>query len=289
MAVESRHDQGIMRRLVLGAIRDRADTIRRKRQRAKRERNGDQRPHAALVFGVGALPGIGAAVAARCSAEGMTAYVAGRDPEKLEATVAAIHSAGHKAKAITVDVADPEQIRAAFDLVDADGCRLELVVHNVGTNRPTPFLDITPEGLEKRWAADCRSGFLVGQHAISSMLEQADSGRGRGTLIFTGATASLRGKAGFALIAQAKAGLRMLSQALAREFGPEGIHVAHVIIDGAVDGIRLRNAAPDYVQAQGEDGTLNPDDIAETYWRIYQQHRSAWTQEIDLRPFKESW
>lgn len=289
MGTKSEHDQGILRHFLRGAVRDQVEKTRRKLHRAQWEKRGDKRPHAALIFGVGAQPGIGAAVAARCAAGGMTAYLAGRNAEKVDATVSAIRQAGYRAEGFTVDASAPEDIQAAFSAVAADGCRLELVVHNVGTNRPTPFLDITPEGLEKRWAADCRSGFLIGQQAIKTMLEQGDSGRGRGTLLFTGASASLRGKANFALFAQAKAGLRMLGQALAREFGPEGIHVAHIIIDGVVDGSRLQEMFPDTREALGEEGTLDPDDIAEAYWNLYQQHRSAWTQEIDLRPFKENW
>lgn len=289
MGIESQHDRGILRRFVRDALRNRLENARRERRRTQVEKAPDHRPVAALIFGVGGSPGIGAAVAERAAQGGLVVYVAGRTAQKIDATAAALRQAGHQAIPMTVDVTQAEQIRTAFERVASDGNRLGLVLHNVGTNRPTPFLEISPEGLEQRWKADCRSGFLVAQNALAQMLEQADQGHGRGTLIFTGASASLRGKAGFAAFAQAKAGLRMLSQSLAREFGPEGIHVAHVVIDGVVDGQRLRERLPDDLSAQGEDGCLSPRDIAETYWALYQQHRSVWTQEIDLRPFKESW
>ncbi|ORE86342.1 short-chain dehydrogenase/reductase SDR [Oceanococcus atlanticus] len=289
MAAQSRHDRGILRRFLRDALSNRMDNVRRKRRQALHARSSDTRAPAALIFGVGASPGIGAALAQRAAQEGMVVYAAGRNPQKLEACVDEIRAAGHQAVALTVDVTQPKAIQAAFESVVRDGHRLDLVIHNVGTNRPTPFLEISPDGLEQRWKADCRSGFLVAQQAVACMLEYPERDQGRGTILFTGASASLRGKAGFAAFAQAKAGLRMLSQALAREFGPQGIHVAHVIVDGAVDGHRLREHLSDAINAKGEDGCLNPQSIAETYWALHQQHRSVWTQELDLRPFKEAW
>nr|MBV6629767.1 SDR family NAD(P)-dependent oxidoreductase [Oceanococcus sp. HetDA_MAG_MS8] len=287
MARASQHDRGIFGRLLREIAEQRLNLAQRKR---KRDAFGsDKRQPALLIFGAGAQPGIGAAIAARCAAEGMHAFISGRNAAKVETTAQAIRDAGGRAQALTVDVRDPNAIADAFATVREHACRLELVVHNVGTNRPTPFLDIRPEALEKRWISDCRSGFLIGQQAVSCMLEQADSERGRGTIIFTGASASLRGRAGFAAFAQAKAGLRMLAQAMAREFGPEGIHVAHTIIDGVVDGDRLRRSMPEYLKAQGEQGCLDPAAIAENYWTLAQQHRCAWTQELDLRPSSESW
>lgn len=287
--VKSRHDQGIARRFLVDALRDRLASRRRQRQQKRLDAAGDDRHPAALIFGAGAQPGIGAAIASRAAQEGYRVYVTGRSRDKLDATVAAMTAAGGQAQAMTVDVAHPEQIDAAFAAVAEAGCRLELVVHNVGSNRPCAFLDLTPAWLEAAWVNDCRSGFLVGQHAIRAMLEQADLGNGRGTVLFTGASASLRGKAHFAAFAQAKAGLRMLAQALAREYGPQGIHVAHVIIDGLVDGARLRRHLSELVDAQGPDGALDPAAIADAYWAVHTQQRSAWTQELDLRPYKEAW
>ncbi len=266
----------LMSEIVKGAIKDRLE--------ARKPRVLDNRSKAALIFGAGALPGIGAAVAQRASEGGLRVYVTGRNLDKLNASVAAIQAAGGYAVAMQVDVAEREQVDNAFQQIDSDGFCLDLVVHNVGTNRPGGFLDIKPEHLEKSWRADCLSGFYVGQAAVNVFQP-----RGEGTLIFTGASASLRGKAMFAQFSSAKAGLRSLAQAMAREFGPKGIHVAHIVIDGIVDGDRLRNAAPAWIERQGEDGALNPAAVAESYWQIYKQHKTAWTHELDLRPSKENW
>ena len=266
----------LMLDIAKGAIKQRLE--------ASKPRLKDERPKAALIFGAGALPGIGASVAQRAAAGGLMVYVTGRNQEKLNASVAEIEAAGGKAKALLVEATSREQVDAAFAQVDADGFCLDWVMHNVGTNRPGGFLDIKPEHLEKSWRADCLSGFYVGQAAV-----RVFQPRGEGTLIFTGASASLRGKAMFAQFASAKAGLRSLAQAMAREFGPKGIHVAHIVIDGIVDGDRLRNIAPAFIEKQGEQGALDPAAIAESYWQVYKQHKTAWTHELDLRPYKEIW
>lgn len=244
----------------------------------------DTKPKAALIFGGGATAGIGGAVALRIAAGGLPVYITGRSLDKLNTTVAAINQSGGQASAIQVDASDEAQIIAAFEQVENDGFSVDLVVHNVGTNRPSGFMQTTPEMLEHHWRNDCLSGFFVGQQAAKRMQP-----RGRGTILFTGASASLRGKAQFGAFAAAKSGLRIMAQSMARDFGPKGIHVAHIIIDGIVDGERLRQFAPQLIAAQGDNGALNPTAIAETYWQIYQQHRTAWTHELDLRPFKESW
>lgn len=262
-------------------------TIADRREQAKRRKQADsarQLPRAAIVFGAGAYPGIGAAVAKRVAAGGLRVYLAGRSLEKLSQTAELVRATGGDAETVQVDVSEEAQIAAAFERAVADGHAVDLVVFNVGTNRPGGFLDIDPEKLRRSWRADCLSGFRVGQHAVRHMQRI-----GGGTILFTGASASLRGKAGFGGFASNKAGLRSLSQSMAREFGPQNIHVAHVIIDGMVDGARLRGFVPGLVESQGEDGALNPDAVAETYWMLYRQHRSAWTQEIDLRPFRENW
>lgn len=274
----STSDRGVLRRLAGQLIRDRFSGAKRKRLA------DDSRPPAALIFGGGALPGIGAAVGLRAAQGGLQVYLTGRNLDKLNASVAAIHEAGGKAVALQVDACDSGAIEAAFARVDADDYAADLVVHNVGTNRPRKFMDLNPEHLERSWETDCLSGFLIAQRALERMLP-----RGRGTLLFTGASASLRGKAGFGGFAASKAGLRMLAQSLAREFGPQGIHVAHVVVDGMVDGQRLRNALPGLLDEQGKDGALDPAAIAETYWQLYQQPRSTWTHELDLRPAAESW
>jgi NAD(P)-dependent dehydrogenase (short-subunit alcohol dehydrogenase family) len=288
-------DKGLLRKFVKQMVGDKVDSLKR----AYRPRgSASDKPKAALVFGVGAVSGIGAAVAILVAQKGMRVYVAGRNAEKIEQTVAEIEKLGGIAIALILDVSRADEIASAFARVAADGYIADLVVDNIGTNRPRGFLDLTVEMMEKSWRNDCLSGFLIAQHALNAMLENVATssdrglsadGRGRGTLIFTGASASLRGKAGFASFAQAKAGLRLMAQSLAREFGPQGIHVVHIIIDGMVDGERLRTAMPGLLDQRGVDTTLRPDAIAQTYWDMYQQHPSTWTHEIDLRPSHESW
>lgn len=279
MTKHTDHDSGLAREFLGRLVRQRLHT--RRRAHRQRELQALNRPRAALIVGVGSPNGIGGAIARRAAEGGLHVYLAGRTEDKVNATAADI---GSQATAIVVDARRMESIQSAFRQVAADGYALDLVVHNVGTNRPRSFMDITPEKLESAWQQDTASGFEVARQALAAMTEQ-----GHGTLLFTGASASLRGKSGFALFAQAKAGLRMLAQSLAREFGPQGIHVAHVVIDGVVDGDRVRDIVPGYVEAQGEDGALSPAAIAEAYWQLHQQHRSVWTHELDLRPFKENW
>src|SRR6266851_2785151 len=158
----------------------------------------------------------------------------------------------------------------------------DLVVFNAGGNQRVDFRELSAERFEAFWRVGCFGGFLVGREAARRLAPL-----GRGTIIFTGASASLRGKPGFAHFAAAKAGLRMIAQSMAREYGPRGLHVAHVVIDGGIDGDRLRNRAPMLIAERGEDGLLGIDAIAEAYWQIHRQTRSAWTHELDLRPFKE--
>jgi NAD(P)-dependent dehydrogenase (short-subunit alcohol dehydrogenase family) len=173
-----------------------------------------------------------------------------------------------------------------FDLAmapDAGREPADLVVYNAGNNRKIDFRELSAKLFEDFWRIGCFGGFLVGREAARRLVPL-----GRGTVIFTGASASLRGKPGFAQFAAAKAGLRAVAQSMAREYGPLGVHVAHVVVDGGIDGERLRNARPGIVDERGADGLLGIDAIAEMYWRIHRQPRSAWTHEIDLRPFKES-
>jgi NAD(P)-dependent dehydrogenase (short-subunit alcohol dehydrogenase family) len=144
-------------------------------------------------------------------------------------------------------------------------------------------LETDSELFTRLWQQNCYGGFLFGKQVLNIMQKQ-----GQGTLIFTGATASLRARPPFTAFATAKAGLRALAQGMAREFGPQGVHIVHAIIDGVIDGERARTQFADYVSAKGDDGLLQLDAIAQTYWAIHQQHPSAWTQELDLRPFKET-
>ena len=174
-----------------------------------------------------------------------------------------------------------------IDRVRASNLPLELSIYNAGNNRPDPFLDVTPEIFESMWRVLCMGGFLTSQAVLRLMLEQGDAAPKR-SLLFTGASGSLRGRANFSAFAAGKGALRLMVQSLAREFGRQEIHVAHVIIDGAINGDKVVKGYPDYVAGLGKDGLLDIHAIAETFWTLHNQQRSAWTQEIDLRPFKEN-
>jgi NAD(P)-dependent dehydrogenase (short-subunit alcohol dehydrogenase family) len=222
----------------------------------------------------------------RFAAEGYHVLVAGRTSANLERVVGTIAEAGGSAEAVPTDAARETDVPRLFDRAMAPGAGrapTDLVVFNAGNNQRTPFRDITAEHFEQFWRIGCFGGFLVGREAARRLVPL-----GRGSVIFTGASGSLRGKAGFAAFASMKGGLRMLAQSMAREFGPQGLHVAHVVIDGGIDGDRLRSRRPEVIHERGEDGLLGIDAIAETYWQIHRQSRSAWTHEVDLRPFKES-
>lgn len=239
----------------------------------------------AIVTGVGAEEGVGAAVSRRFAREGYHVIVAGRTPAKIDLTVATIKARGGSAESYALDLTKEDQVIALFDHAFAprEGFDLpDVVVFNAGDNRMIPFRDVDAALFEAFWRVGCFAGFLVGREAARRLVPL-----GRGTVLFTGASGSLRGKGGFAQFAAAKAGLRMISQSMAREFGPQGIHVAHVVIDGGIDGARLNTAAPALREQRGENGMLNVDAIAETYWQTHAQHPSAWSQEVELRPFKE--
>lgn len=241
----------------------------------------------AVVFGVGAPRGIGGAACRRFAQEGHHVIVCGRSAAKIEAVVHDITHAGGSAEALPTDVTDEAQVIAAFDRAMNPGAGREpadVVISNAGNNAIIDFTQLSAAQFEDFWRVGCYSGFLVGREAARRLLPL-----GRGTVIFTGASGSLRGKPGFAHFAAAKAGLRMVAQAMAREYGPRGLHVAHVIIDGGVDGDRLRGAFPGLVDRLGSEGMLDVDAIAETYWQLHRQPRQTWTHETELRPYKENW
>jgi NAD(P)-dependent dehydrogenase (short-subunit alcohol dehydrogenase family) len=239
----------------------------------------------ALVAGVAAEAGLGGALCRKFAAEGYHVFVGGRTRERTERVAQTIRAGGGSAEAVTLDVTDEAQTIAAFDRVMAgDNGRepADLFVFNAGNNRRLRFAETTLDTFESFIRVGCIGGFLFGREAARRLAPL-----GRGSVLFTGASASLRGRPGFAHFAASKAGLRMIAQAMAREFGPQGIHVAHVVIDGGIDGERLRQAVPEMAEQRGEDGLLGIDAIAETYWQIHRQPRSAWAFEVDLRPFKE--
>lgn len=236
----------------------------------------------AVIVGVGAEQGLGAALCRLLASKGYHVIVAGRTPAKIDQVAETIKASGGKAEAIETDATDEAAVVRLFEHAFAprDGIAApDFIVFNAGINRSIGFRDLTAAQFEEFWRICCFGGFLVGREAARHLVPL-----GRGTVIFTGASASLRGKAGYAQFAAAKAGLRMISQSMAREFGPQGLHVAHTIIDGGIDGERLRARRPD----MDASGLLNIDAIAESYWHIHRQHPSAWTQELDLRPYKEN-
>jgi len=235
------------------------------------------------IFGVGTPDGVGGALTRRFAAENHHVLVAGRTLEKVQETADAINSAGGSAEAVRVDVtseADQDEIFAHISKLGT----LDAVICNAGLNSPIKFEDLSSAEFESFWRVNCYGAFLTSQRAVKIMVPQRS-----GSLLFTGASASLRGKPGFAHFASAKAALRNLVQALAREYGPQGIHVGHVVIDGAVNGDNVRGRFGEYLEMLGEDGSLNPDAIADAFMTLHMQSRSAWTHELDLRPFKENW
>jgi NAD(P)-dependent dehydrogenase (short-subunit alcohol dehydrogenase family) len=240
----------------------------------------------AVVVGVGAEDGLGAALSRCYATNGRHVLVAGRSLEKVEQVAAAIRSRGGSATGYAVDATREADVLRLFDAAmtgDESGSPADLVTFNVGRNQKMGFRQMEAATFEEFWRVNTLGGFLVGREAARRFAPL-----GRGSIFFTGASGSLRGMPGFAHFAASKAGLRMISQSMAREFGPQGIHVAHVVVDGAIEGERVRSLFPGIFERLGENGALNTDAIAETYWQLHLQHPSAWTQELDVRPFKEA-
>lgn len=238
----------------------------------------------AVVLGVGPTRGLGAAITRRFAREGFRVTVMGRSEEKIAAALADLKAAGADAEAVIGDVTDEAAVRRVVASAERADAPLEAAIFNAGGNWPRPFRDMDAEFLESMWRVNALAGFFFAKAALDVMLP-----RQRGVILFTGASGSLRGKAMFGGFAQAKAALRALAQTAAREFGPQGIHVAHVVVDGGIDGDRLNGFLPNLKDERGPDGLLDPDAIAENYWTLFQQPRSAWTHELDVRPWVESW
>lgn len=230
------------------------------------------------AFVIGAGPGLGLALARCFTGAGMQTAIAARSGEKLESMRQQLSAGGGNVKTYTCDATDEADVIRVFQRVHSDLGVPDLVVYNAGAFEPARVVDIEAGDFERCWRIGCLGGFLCGREAARMMLKA-----GHGTILFTGATASLRGGAGFANLAVGKFGLRALSQSMARELGPENIHVAHVIIDGQIQSERYAELAG----KRPEDGLLNPDAIAMNYLQLHRQHRSAWTQELDLRPWVE--
>lgn len=236
----------------------------------------------ALVVGAG--DATGGAIARRFAREGYVACVTRREKEKLGELVAQIEGAGLKAHAFGSDARKEDETEALFDEIERTIGEIEVAVFNIGANVRFPIAETTARVYTKVWEMGAFAGFLMGRAAAKRMTP-----RGRGTILFTGATASMRGSAGFSAFAGAKFALRALAQSMARELGPQGIHVAHVVVDGAIDTAFIRDNFPDMYAKKAEGGILSPDHIAEMYWMLHRQPRDAWTHELDLRPWIEKW
>ncbi len=239
-------------------------------------------PQAALIVGAG--DATGGAIAKRFAREGLIACVNRRSADKLVPLVDEIRASGGNAQAFAADARKEEEVVALVEQIEREVAPIEVMVFNIGANVPCSILDETARKYFKIWEMACFSGFLVGREVAKRMVA-----RGRGTFIFTGATAGLRGSANFAAFAGAKHALRALAQSMARELGPRHVHVAHVVVDGAIDTAFIRDNFPERYATKEQDGILNPDHIADNYWHLHQQPRDAWTHELDLRPWQERW
>ena len=239
---------------------------------------------ACLVIGAG--DDTGAAVGRAFAREGLVSCLVRRPrhAEALEALAQSIRDDGGEALALPADAREEDEMIALVDRIEAEIAPIEVAVFNIGANVQFPITEMTSRVYRKVWEMACFAGFLMGREVARRMVE-----RGSGTIIFTGATASTRGRPGLAAFAGAKHALRALAQSMARELGPKNIHVAHTIIDGAIDSKFIRENVAGVDELRADDRLLAPDHIAQAYVMLHQQPRTAWTHELDLRPWKETW
>ena len=236
------------------------------------------------ILVVGAGDATGGAIARRFAREGYIACVTRRHADKLAPLVALIEAEGGSARAFGSDARKEDEVVALFAQIEKEIAPVEVAVFNIGANVRFPITETTARVYYKVWEMGCFGGFLVGREAAKAMLPRA-----RGSIFFTGATASLRGREGFAAFAGAKHGLRALAPSMARELGPKGIHVAQIIVDGAIDTGFIRENFPERYALKEREGIVDPEAIAESYWQLHRQPRNAWTHEMDLRPWIEPW
>lgn len=234
----------------------------------------------AIVIGVGPVLGLGAQLCIRFAQEGLHVIAAGRTQEKLDSVVEHIVEQGNSAQAVVADCTDESAIQALFDIA---GDELDLAIYNVGNNTPGRIDDMDASLFESSWRVCCFGGFLFGREAINRMKASG------GTLLFTGASASLRGRANFGAFNSSKGALRNLAQAMAKEYAENGIHVGHVVIDGPIHGEKILTLVPEYAEAVGEDGMIALDGIVDGFTYLYKQTPRAWTFELDVRTSKENW
>ncbi len=240
------------------------------------------KPKVALIVGAGEATG--GAIAKRFAREGYAVCVTRRDKDKLQDVVREIEASGGTAHPFGSDARKEDDTVTLFDTIERDIGEIAVAVFNVGGNVRFPIAETTARVFTKVWEMAAFAGFLMGREAAKRMTP-----RGRGTIIFTGATASLRGGVGFAAFSGAKHALRALAQSMARELGPQGIHVAHIVIDGAIDTAFIRDTFPEAYAKRDQGGILSPDHIAEMYWMLHCQPKDTWTHELDLRPWMEKW
>jgi NAD(P)-dependent dehydrogenase (short-subunit alcohol dehydrogenase family) len=236
----------------------------------------------ALIIGAG--DATGGAIARRFAREGYVACVTRRSLDKLQPLLETIRNEGGEAHGFASDARREEQVAELVEGIERDIGPIEVMVFNIGANVPCSILEETARKYFKVWEMACFAGFLTSQAVAKRMVA-----RGRGTILFTGATAGLRGAAGFAAFAGAKHGIRALAQSMARELGPLNVHVAHVVVDGAIDTAFIRDNFPERYALKDQDGILDPQHIADSYWYLHSQPRDAWTFELDLRPWMERW
>ncbi len=237
-----------------------------------------------VVLVVGAGDATGGAIARRFAREGLVACVTRRSADKLQPLVDAINASGGEAHGFACDARKEEEVVALIEQIETQVGPIEALVFNIGANVPCSILEETARKYFKIWEMACFSGFLNAREVARRMVT-----RQRGSILFTGATAGLRGASGFAAFAGAKHGIRALAQSMARELGPMNIHVAHVVVDGAIDTDFIRQSFPEKYALKDQDGILDPEHIAENYWYLHTQPRDAWTFELDLRPWNERW
>ena len=237
----------------------------------------------AIVIGVGPYPGVGAALSRRFAKEGLHVFLGARSDEKLQIVAKDIEAAGGTATPVPMDTTVTADVERIFDVAERECGTPELVVYNAGNNAPSALLDMTDEFFESVWRIGALGGFKVGREAAKRMIPN-----GGGSLLFTGATASIRSRPPFTAFASSKAALRSVAHGMAREFGKDGLHVGHVVVDGVIDGDVIAQRFPQAKEHLGEDGMLNVDDIADAFWSLHRQPKSAWSLEIDIRPYKES-
>ena len=236
----------------------------------------------ALVVGVGPLNGLGAQLCKKIAQNNFEVYVAGRTEASINEVVKSINKDGNKAKPIVVDVTDEKQTKR---MIEAVGSGLDFAIYNVGNNTPGKIIDIEADYFRKSWETGCFGAFLFSREVIKVFLKEKTSG----TLLFTGASASLRGKANFGAFNSAKGALRNLAQAIAKEYAENSIHVGHVIVDGGLAGERIKKRVSDFDQRVKDGKLIDIESVTDAYMFLYNQNKQAWTFELDVRTFKENW